>query len=190
MSFDRAYEITSRHEGYYALVPGDKGGETYRGISRYYHPNWIGWPLVDKYKAKHGPLKNNTYIPVPAIDDMVKQFYLHNFWKGYQVDKIVSVHLAILVYDSCVHNGATGIRLLQTASNEISGYPAIKVDGVNGQLTLNRINSQNAAQLHDTMKQLRIDHLRRRSEQPGQSQFWAGWYKRVASFQDLTKKSV
>lgn len=189
MSFDRAYEITSKHEGYYAFVAGDKGGETYRGISRYHHPNWIGWPLVDKYKAKHGPLKNNTYIPVPALDDMVKQFYLHNFWKHYNVDKIVSVHLANLVYDSCVLSGATGIRLLQEASNEISGYPALKVDGVMGNHTLGLINSQPAAQLHDTMKRLRIEYLQRRAQQPGQSKFWVGWLKRAESFTDMTKKS-
>ncbi len=38
------------HEGGYANHPADKGGETYRGISRKANPNWEGWKYIDDVK--------------------------------------------------------------------------------------------------------------------------------------------
>jgi lysozyme family protein len=51
MSFQTAYEVTAKFEGGYANSPRDKGGETFRGISRISHPKWDGWPIVDSIKA-------------------------------------------------------------------------------------------------------------------------------------------
>lgn len=45
--FLQAYESMIRNEGGYTLhtVAGDRGGMTYAGIARNFHPNWPGWAL-------------------------------------------------------------------------------------------------------------------------------------------------
>lgn len=65
------------HEGGYALVKGDKGGETYRGIARKFHPTWSGWKFIDAKKAK-GAIKYKTIFL--ELEEPVKSFYKRNFW--------------------------------------------------------------------------------------------------------------
>lgn len=51
-SFAKAFAATMQHEGEYANVVGDKGGETYMGISRVYWPSWAGWPVIDDWRSE------------------------------------------------------------------------------------------------------------------------------------------
>ena len=51
-AFSQAFAATMQHEGGYANVQGDKGGETYMGISRVYWPSWPGWPVIDDWRAE------------------------------------------------------------------------------------------------------------------------------------------
>ncbi len=46
-NFTQAYNLTSAHEGGYVNDAIDRGGETYRGISRVYHSSWKGWSNID-----------------------------------------------------------------------------------------------------------------------------------------------
>lgn len=39
-TFNELFEGVIKHEGYYANVIGDRGGETYMGVARNLHPNW------------------------------------------------------------------------------------------------------------------------------------------------------
>ena len=53
------------HEGGYSSgnekqTKGDKGKETYCGISRVYNPNWDGWKIIDRHK----PIKYNAKIKI------------------------------------------------------------------------------------------------------------------------------
>lgn len=57
--------IIINNEGGYSNHPSDYGGETIYGISRKYHPNWLGW----KY------LNNPTKALELAID-----FYIQNYF--------------------------------------------------------------------------------------------------------------
>ena len=50
MSFKKALEHTLKREGCYANHGKDRGKETYKGISRKYHPKWPGWELIDEAK--------------------------------------------------------------------------------------------------------------------------------------------
>ena len=47
--FLQAFESMIRNEGGYKLhsVEGDRGGMTYAGIARNFHPNWPGWAAID-----------------------------------------------------------------------------------------------------------------------------------------------
>ena len=48
--FSKAWGRSSVHEGGYAHLAGDAGGETYRGIARNFHPEWPGWKFIDRVK--------------------------------------------------------------------------------------------------------------------------------------------
>ena len=50
--FTKAYALTAAYEGGYVDDPEDAGGETYRGISRRYHPSWQGWQIIDTLKNR------------------------------------------------------------------------------------------------------------------------------------------
>ena len=51
-NFNESFNITLGYEGGYSNDPDDAGGETYKGISRRYHPGWKGWALIDELKSK------------------------------------------------------------------------------------------------------------------------------------------
>ena len=55
-------------EHLHGLVEHDRGGETFSGIARKFHPHWEGWELVDK-----GDIKSS------AVKQMVHNFYYFNF---------------------------------------------------------------------------------------------------------------
>jgi len=48
--FSHILNDTLKHEGGYANHSADKGGETYRGITRKNNPNWQGWKYIDEVK--------------------------------------------------------------------------------------------------------------------------------------------
>jgi lysozyme family protein len=52
--FKQAHSIVMNNEGGYANDPSDRGGETYKGISRNNFPNWKGWKLIDLHKLHVG----------------------------------------------------------------------------------------------------------------------------------------
>lgn len=63
-----AFERMIVNEGGYVLhtVAGDRGGMTYAGIARNFHPGWPGWRVIDQGETP------------PA--ELVRQFYRSNFW--------------------------------------------------------------------------------------------------------------
>lgn len=83
-AFEKAFPEMIGHEGGYANVSGDTGGETYKGISRNNFPNWEGWPMIDAVKKK-GITKaadiNNAFTKDAEMAEMVKRFYFINFWE-------------------------------------------------------------------------------------------------------------
>ena len=69
------------HEGGYSSgnekqTKGDKGKETYCGISRVYNPNWDGWKIIDRHK----PIKYNAKIKDSKLEASVKQYYYTNYY--------------------------------------------------------------------------------------------------------------
>jgi lysozyme family protein len=84
--FDEAYLITIGIEGGYDNDPEDAGGETYKGISRKYYPDWRGWVFIDSYKTQPN-FPNNAYSD-GTIDTMVRTFYKEHFWNLFWGDQI------------------------------------------------------------------------------------------------------
>ena len=185
--FELAFQTALGHEGGYANDKDDKGGETYKGISRVNHGNWEGWRMIDREKTNKSKfpdcLKSNA-----KLDDAVHAFYKENFWLHYRIDKIneMSENVACEVFDSTVNAGYHGIKFLQLAINEVCvsrGLPVIEADGKMGGETLAALDSilpKYESQLLKLCNHYQANHymlICQRDE--SQYKFLMGWLKRV-----------
>lgn len=118
--FKIAYVKTSNFEGGYANVKGDRGGETYAGITRKYFPKWAGWKIVDDYKRKYG-IKHGQRLKNVKLEELIKAFYKKEFWDVISGDEIEDQGTANRLYDFGVNAGyGRSIKQLQ----EVLGLPA------------------------------------------------------------------
>lgn len=176
-------DIILSHEGFYANVAGDRGGETYMGISRKAFPRWVGWQIIDQHK----PLKYNQHIKDDNLDDIVRRFYYNNFYIKLKVDNITDELISAHLLDHAVNTGLkNGVRVLQRAINEMSA-PTIKVDGIIGQITLDKINELDNEELAEYIVMHRRKYYQAIvKKSPSQKKFLKGWLRRV----DDTTKSL
>lgn len=180
-------------EGGYSNNPRDRGGETYRGVSRKYHPGWKGWHAVDAVKASAGampPHGSRDYLRWKAGIDRalaenaelqgdVSSFYATELWCP-QYERIESQELVNWLFShtvniSPVHNGKSIVhKWLQRALRIVD-------DGIIGPRTIAAVNARSdIAELIDSMK----DDAKRYytaivSAHPDQAQFLKGWLARV-----------
>lgn len=171
-NFQLALEKVLKHEGGYVNDSVDRGGETYKGIARNMHPNWIGWKVIDSYK---------TYPDFPAnigdgqkLQQSIELFYKTNFWNPMQGDKIHNQFIAESIFDFCVNAGIkTGVMIAQTALE-------VKADGVVGPVTLGALNTINPDLFLASFtlgKIARYVHLVK--NRPANSRFFFGWIRRA-----------
>lgn len=117
--YNLGYGKILKSEGGYANDPDDRGGETYKGISRKFWPGWLGWTIIDGLKRngkfpKKPTTENEIEIDV-QLQYEVKQFYLHQFWIPVGGDKIKNQSIAEMLLDSAVNEGIVpAIRRAQT----------------------------------------------------------------------------
>lgn len=105
-------------EGGYANDPNDSGGETYKGISRKFWPEWLGWSSIDTAKLLlnfPNNIKSNAWINVLVID-----FYKANFWNKIGGDAISNQSIANQLMDAAVNEGI--VPAIKRAQ-EIVGLP-------------------------------------------------------------------
>lgn len=169
-------DMILKHEGGYAMVKNDMGGETYRGITRKNFPSWSGWKIVDSKK----PLKNNTIIKDVKLEEDVREFYYQNFYLPLKINKIqsllISGHLLCHGVNAGIKNA---VKLLQKSINMVYKV-SIAVDGVIGDITLKYTNSDKAEQLAQTFIEQRNQYYRNLvKNKPSQKKFLNGWLKRV-----------
>lgn len=148
MSFDIAYNTTMKWEGGYSNNAFDTGGETFKGISRKHHPNWLGWTIIDSIKGNPDFLKSVSSNP--TLLRLTKEFYKEKYWDNKQlnlelIDKAY-IKLACELFDIAVNMGpGTAAKFIQRALNLLNGngrkYPNITVDGIIGPHTLAMINT-------------------------------------------------
>lgn len=166
--FKHAYTRTAKWEGGYANVTCDRGGETYAGISRKYHPTWNGWAIIDNYK----PLRHNQKIKNTDIENAVRIFYYREFWQPIQGDLIENQDIADFVYDWHVNSGKSGIIAVQRALK-------LKPDGVAGKNTLSKLQTADLNTLIDA----RVQFFQSIADKdPKQAKFLTGWLNRAKSF--------
>jgi lysozyme family protein len=125
-AFEQSYDGMISNEGGYVLhdVPGDRGGQTYAGISRKNWPQWAGWHDIDVGREPEA--------------DTVRAFYRANFWLPMNADKITDARIAGTLFDFAVNAGVKVAAIL--AQTVVGTTP----DGKIGPKTLAALNTVNA----------------------------------------------
>lgn len=129
--FEIAFRNTVEHEGGYVFNNDDRGGETYRGITRRWYPDWPGWITIDSIENK------STLSEILPLQDMVEKFYRDEFWYKIKGIALGNQDLANLLFDTAVHTGVPDAnKFLQSALNFCNRnedlYKDLKVDGLIG----------------------------------------------------------
>jgi lysozyme family protein len=130
--FSITYQKTSVFEGGYSNDPHDQGGETYKGISRKFHPDWSGWSILD--------LMNDKNTKNSQLQSLVNSFYYNEFWKFLKCEKFEQT-IADELFDTAVNQGKiTAAKYLQESLNLLNNnqrhYKDIVVDGKIGNVTI------------------------------------------------------
>ncbi|SDB03763.1 Predicted Peptidoglycan domain-containing protein [Desulfonatronum thiosulfatophilum] len=134
--FENAYAELMPVEGGYADQPADRGGETYRGISRVHHPEWRGWAIIDEAKSRCVADFPRCLDQDPFLQSQVRGFYLREYWEKMRCDELGSYVVARRVFDMAVNQGRkTTRRNLQEALNILGRpgwYEPLALDGIFG----------------------------------------------------------
>ncbi|RLA38819.1 MAG: hypothetical protein DRR06_20155 [Gammaproteobacteria bacterium] len=187
-NFTEAYKQTSAHEGGYVNDTIDRGGETYRGISRIHHPSWSGWEVIGAQKGKSNfPLLLKSDRSLQAT---VKKFYKQKYWDKFQGDEIADQEIANELYDTGVNMGVRqGVRFLQNGLNLLNrdenNYQDIVIDGWFGGQTLATL-ATHAGQDRSIDALLRLMNIQQGARyvtimeaDSSQERYARGWLKRT-----------
>ena len=171
----QALTKTLAFEGGYVFDKTDKGGETYKGISRVNFPNWSGWKDVDNYKRSYvghsldAMLQNNI-----QVQQSIESFYKTNFWDRLGGDQISSQVVANNIFDFAVNSG------VKRASQYAQRVAGVIDDGIIGKNSINAINALDASSFIAEYKNLREAFLHSiAANNPTQLKFLNGWLNRV-----------
>lgn len=171
-NFLEAYSKMIVWEGGFVDDPLDRGGTTYRGLTRKNNPNWAGWSFVDKSM----PLKRGEVIKNERLEGMVQAHYLNHYWYNVQGDKINNQAIATFLFDWYVNSGCHAVKALQ----QVIGSTA---DGVMGPETVAAVNSGCQEDIFNKFKAARESFYRGIvARNPTQQKFLAGWLNRNNSF--------
>lgn len=162
--FLSAFEFMMKNEGGYILheVEGDRGGQTYAGIARNFHPDWAGWHILDKN------------VGVGDLTRLVRKFYSDKFWNPIMGDDIISQDIAECLFDFGVNTGVK--RAVKIAQIVVGSTP----DGYFGNKTLTKINAMSSEDFvikYTLAKLARYVNICKRD--PVQKKFLYGWCYRL-----------
>ena len=163
--FEPAFERTLRNEGGFTLTdsPGDRGGQTYAGIARNFHPEWSGWALVDA-----GRLGSRE------LTQAVREFYRSQVWNRLGCDSIASQAIAETVYDFAVNAGVvTSAKLAQLVVGVLP-------DGGIGPKSLAALNAFDEGEFTLKFAIAKIKRYQQICDRDGsQTRFLVGWIHRA-----------
>jgi lysozyme family protein len=176
----KAIDKILKHEGIYSNDPHDMGAETYRGISRRYHPNWSGWEIIDSKKS----LENFEAIIKHDNNllQMVKEYYKSQFYDKYILplgveDSSVSGY----IFDMSVNIGSWA-KILQRAINKRLKElqrDKLKVDGKIGPKSLKALKEVEKNSILIAIVEYRVKHyIKLVINRPTQIRFLMGWVNR------------
>ena len=198
--FDAAFDKMLAHEGGYVNDSTDFGGETYKGISRRFHPRSGAWSIVDAVrKSVYGELMPSTRGQFERMDEAldehaeqldvhVRGFYYDYFWSPFWGDKIEAQAVAEELFDTGVNMGVTrAVSFMQEACNLLnrngSLFKDITVDGKYGPNTNRAVESVLASDKETVLKILNvlqgIHYIELMRKYPAQEKYARGWFRRV-----------
>jgi lysozyme family protein len=160
-NFIIALHRTLKFEGGYSNDPADFGEETYKGISRHYHPNWEGWETIDRYKSN----EDFPFIldKLPMLQALIEELYEEEYWNKILGDKIISQDAANLFFDGCVNPGCVVIKFMQRALNKVRDN-ILSVDGIMGDETISILNGTNKNEFLPDFTAQRIQFYKEHSD--------------------------
>lgn len=182
--FERAFEKTMGHEGGYSNDPDDAGGETYRGISRVYHPSWDGWDFID-YSNQGGNKIDDAFMK-----PFVLQFYKQHYWDVNRCGEMPQ-QVAEEMFDTGVNMGVVKAgEFLQKALNCLNRngmlFADLVVDGNVGPKTLRAMSTLLTTAPMDVLILLKImnvlqgmHYIEYMVKSPTQEKYARGWFSRV-----------
>ncbi len=114
-NFDISFRRTINAEGGYVNDSDDKGGETYMGISRVYHPKEIMWSIIDDMKKRHsGTVLDHILRESSVVQNNVKSIYKKEYWDVISLDDIPNQKIANEIFDDAVNRGVkSAIKTIQ-----------------------------------------------------------------------------
>ncbi len=192
-------------EGSISNNKNDKGGFTYKGISRTKHPTWPGWKIIDSifrstdYQSvpPFNQSFNHTLIQSqlvqqlnnnPDLQNLVIDFYRTEFWNKIQGDLLPSQLIADELLESSINLGVSEASVnLQRTINLLNRngklYPDIAVDGVIGKETLSALNncvSLNGQKLiYNILNFYQAKHYIEIMEKDRTQEIFIGWFNRI-----------
>ncbi len=120
--FKKALALTLKREGGYVNDSLNKGGETYRGVTRNFHPEWEGWILVDSAKSRLGyastlncsreeaAAMDRSLVREKRLTRLVIQLYKTEYWDALVLDTVQSQKKADSLFDWAVRKGVFAVR--------------------------------------------------------------------------------
>jgi type VI secretion system secreted protein VgrG len=174
--------IVLKHEGGYSNIKNDKGGETYRGISKNANPDWPGWALLEPHK----PLRNGDVINDRALVDSVAALYWQKYFENNGFHRCNHPLVALQLFDFSVNGGFSPLQLQKTINRLFN--QTLKEDGVLGEKTYTAINDIRPDLLCHAIVNLRSEHIRRViANDVSQSRFETGWRNRINLMRHMIK---
>jgi len=163
-----------RFEGGYVNDPYDSGGETYKGISRKFNPNWKGWEIIDSIEDKSKLDENKE------LEKLVVEFYFSLFRDSLSnVVYLANEKLGINYFDAVVNMGRrAAVEILQESINSFG--EELKVDGVLGKKTILALNRVKDKDIVNKFKEFRVKrYIKIAKKNPKNLKFLLGWVNRA-----------
>lgn len=188
--FAAAFAATMKTEGGWAHDPLDRGGETYRGIARRWHPTWPGWAIVDRAK-RDGRFDAHrlTAQDREQLAALTAALYRATYWDAIRGDAITDDGVAAELFDTGVNAspGAAAL-LLQRTLNVLNRrgtlWPDLALDAELGPRTLAALEAATARgeaplvlHLLNALQAARFVAIMEKD--PSQERFARGWLSRT-----------
>ncbi|HAA10298.1 MAG TPA: hypothetical protein DCE41_00855 [Cytophagales bacterium] len=183
VSFHDAYRKVQKFEGGYVHDPTDRGGETYRGIARRYHPGWTGWPIIDRIKRQHGTPRTNAFLEkyAPELDGLTEAFY-RQWWRDKKADQLLDQRVAEVYYDFSILAERSGVRQFKRTLRTL-GHKHLDDTGTPTQAMVDAANKTNPVKLVNRFVEARLVHHQQDvARNPAQKKFMDNWTKRALKY--------
>jgi lysozyme family protein len=160
-AFERAFSATMQREGGYVLhkVENDRGGTTYAGIARNFHPSWPGWRHIDD--------------GVTPPTELVREFYRREFWNRLNCD-LMPPRIAASVFDFGVNAGTRTAAML---AQIVAGVEADGIIGPKSAAAMQAMDPQMFEAAYALAKVRRYTEIVTRDRT--QQKFLLGWLNRT-----------